>query len=153
MRSKNKENNYETEISRHRRCGRRSVNVLSMRQLQKSRALGGRNLRTRSQALVNDELLIDFNADSYWHFIQYNIDWERVCGCIITHSHPDHLYPAEVEIAKPSLSNQHRRIDFYSAKSGYDMLMTEVPGTKGQASATLIRAENPSLSTGSGSTL
>ena len=58
---------------------------------KKSRALGGRNLRTRSQALVNDELLIDFNADSYWHFIQYNIDWERVCGCIITHSHPDHF--------------------------------------------------------------
>ena len=53
------------------------------------------------------------------------------------------MYPAEVEIAKPSLSNQHRRIDFYSAKRGYDMLMTEVPGTKGQASATLIRAGEP----------
>ena len=110
---------------------------------KKSRALGGRNLRTRSQALVNDELLIDFNADSYWHFIQYDIDWERVCGCIITHSPPAHLYPAEVEVAKPSLSNSHRRIDFYSAKSGYDKLMTEVPGTKGQASATLVKAGEP----------
>ena len=110
---------------------------------KKSRELGGRNLRTRSQALVNDELMIDFNADAYWHFVQYNIDCEKICGYIITHSHPDHLYPAEVEIAKPSLSNSHRRADFYAAKSGYDMLMTQVPSTKGQATATLVEAGKP----------
>ena len=107
---------------------------------KKSRALGGRNLRSRSQALINDELLIDFNADSYWHFIQYNIDWERVCGILITHAHPDHLYPAEAEIAKPSLSNAHRQVRFYASQRGYEMLMEWIPMTKGQADATLIEA-------------
>lgn len=110
---------------------------------KKSRELGGKNIRSRSQALVNDELLIDFPADTYWHYLNYGFDCEKICGCIITHSHPDHLYPAEVEIAKPSLSNLHRRIDFYSAQSGYDMLMTQVPCTKEQASATLVEAGKP----------
>lgn len=110
---------------------------------KKSRALGGRNLRTRSQALVNDELMIDFNADAYWHFVNYNIDCEKICGYIITHSHPDHLYPAEAEIAKPSLSNAHRRADFYSAKSGYDLLAPQVEQTSGQATATLVEAGKP----------
>lgn len=110
---------------------------------KKSRELGGRNIRTRSQALVNDELLIDFPADTYWHYLKYGFDCEKICGCIITHSHPDHLYPAEVEVAKPSLSNAHRRIDFYASQSGYDMLMTQVPCTKGQATATLVEAGKP----------
>lgn len=107
---------------------------------KESRALGGKNLRSRSQALVNDELLIDFPADTYWHFIKYNFDCEKICGCIITHSHPDHLYPAEVEITKPSLSNQHRVAKFYAAESGYDLLMQQVPNTKGQSEAYLVEA-------------
>ncbi|MDE7454836.1 MAG: hypothetical protein K2M64_03295 [Clostridia bacterium] len=107
---------------------------------KKSRALGGRNIRSRSQALINDELLIDFPADTYWHFITYNFDCEKICGCIITHSHPDHLYPAEVEIAKPSLSNKHSVAKFYAAQQGYDLLMTQVPCTKGQAEATLVES-------------
>lgn len=105
---------------------------------KESRALGGKNIRSRSQALINDELLIDFPADTYWHFINYNFDCENICGCIITHSHPDHLYPAEVEIAKPSLSHEHRVIEFYADQSGYDMLMAQVPQTKGNAAAHLI---------------
>lgn len=36
---------------------------------EKSRREGGRNLRSRSQALVDDELLLDFPADTVWHFI------------------------------------------------------------------------------------
>ena len=36
---------------------------------REARALGGKNIRTRSQALVNDDLLIDFPADTYMHFL------------------------------------------------------------------------------------
>ena len=32
-----------------------------------SQKLGGRNIRSRSQALVNGELLLDFNADTVRH--------------------------------------------------------------------------------------
>ena len=39
---------------------------------KEAREKGGRHIRTRSQALIDDDLLIDFNADSYslpalWH--------------------------------------------------------------------------------------
>ena len=105
---------------------------------KQSRALGGKNIRSRSQALINDELLIDFPADTFWHFIKYNFDCENICGCIITHSHSDHLYPAEAEIAKPSLSHEHRVIKFYADKSGYDLLLRQVSQTNGNAAVHLI---------------
>ena len=57
--------------------------------------LGGRNLRSRSQALVNDDLLIDFPCDTYEHFIQNNIDTAKIKNLLITHVHGDHLYPHE----------------------------------------------------------
>lgn len=51
-----------------------------------------RNIRTRSQALINDDLLIDFPADSYMHFLYNNIEADKIKYLIVTHSHQDHLY-------------------------------------------------------------
>ena len=31
---------------------------------------GGRNIMTRSQMLVNDDLLVDFSGDTYQHFLK-----------------------------------------------------------------------------------
>lgn len=45
---------------------------------KRSRVLGGKNIRTRSQALVDDTLLIDFNADTYMHFLTYNVPLEKI---------------------------------------------------------------------------
>lgn len=57
---------------------------------------GGRNLRSRSQMLVNDDLLIDFPPDTVWHAHKYGIDWSKIGNCLITHSHSDHLYPEDI---------------------------------------------------------
>lgn len=89
---------------------------------KKSRAAGGRNLRTRSQALVDDKIMIDFNPDTVTHTMTYGIDWEKIEGVIITHSHSDHLYPEDAGIATGCYSHDHRKINFYSGKAGYDML-------------------------------
>ena len=53
--------------------------------------LGGRALRSRSQALVDGELLLDYNADTVCHSLRYRIDWEKIGDCLITHSHSDHI--------------------------------------------------------------
>ena len=37
---------------------------------RKAMAAGGRNIMTRSQALVDDKLLIDLNSETYTHFLQ-----------------------------------------------------------------------------------
>lgn len=61
-----------------------------------ARALGGKNIRTRSQALVDNTLLLDFPADTYWHSIRYNTDLSCLKNILITHSHEDHLYPLDL---------------------------------------------------------
>lgn len=89
---------------------------------KKAMKQGGRNLRSRSQALINDDLLIDFPADTVWHFQRFGFDWSKITDCIITHSHCDHLYPDDVTMAEPMYSHEHRPLHFHAAKSGYEKL-------------------------------
>ncbi len=107
---------------------------------RRSRALGGRNIRSRSQAIINDELLLDFPPDTVWHSIQYGLDWEKIGDCLITHSHSDHLYPEDVEMAEADYTGEHRVLHFYAAKDGYEKLrrMTERPTMHGEADVKLI---------------
>lgn len=62
---------------------------------KKAKLLGGKNIRTRSQILVNDDLLIDFPMDSYFHMITNKLDFSNIQNIFITHSHMDHCYPME----------------------------------------------------------
>lgn len=59
---------------------------------EKARRLGGRNIRSRSQALVDESLLIDFPADTLYHVYSFGLQLHKIKNVIITHSHPDHLY-------------------------------------------------------------
>lgn len=63
---------------------------------KKARLSGGRNIRTRSQAIIDRKLLIDFPADTYIHSLNYNIELSRIHTCLITHNHEDHLYTDEL---------------------------------------------------------
>ena len=65
---------------------------------KKARKNKGRDIRTRSQAIIDDTLLIDFNADTYAHALKYDIELSKIEHCIITHSHLDHLYPSELNM-------------------------------------------------------
>ena len=59
---------------------------------EKARKAGGKNIRTRSQSVINDELLIDFPADTYLHVLHQGLPLHKIYHCIITHSHQDHFY-------------------------------------------------------------
>ena len=63
---------------------------------QKAKALGGKNIRSRSQALINDDLLIDFGPDAFWHMCRYGLDLAKVRTLLITHAHEDHYTPSEL---------------------------------------------------------
>ena len=65
---------------------------------QKARAIGGKNIRTRSQSLINDELLLDLPADTYHHFLQNNIEGHKIKYLFVTHSHEDHFYMDELNV-------------------------------------------------------
>lgn len=62
-----------------------------------ARRLGGRNIRSRTQSLVDNSLLIDFPADTYYHFEKYEISSLDIENCLITHIHSDHFYTPEFE--------------------------------------------------------
>ena len=94
---------------------------------QRSRERGGRNIRTRSQALIDDNILVDFPADTYMHFLKHQVPLSKIKTCIVTHSHSDHLYPAEIEMRKEGFAHvaSEEPLTFYVGESGYQML-TEV---------------------------
>jgi phosphoribosyl 1,2-cyclic phosphate phosphodiesterase len=58
---------------------------------QRARLLGGKSLRKRSAALINDDLLIDLGPDIMAASQTHNIPLTNVCYCLQTHPHADHL--------------------------------------------------------------
>lgn len=56
----------------------------------------GKNIRSRSQAIINDELLIDFGPESYYHMFKYDVRLDKIHHILITHSHSDHFYANEL---------------------------------------------------------
>ena len=58
---------------------------------RRSLKLGGKNIRTRAQALIDGELLVDFGCDTYEHFIKEGRTLWDIKNILLTHSHPDHL--------------------------------------------------------------
>ncbi len=92
---------------------------------ENSRKAGGRNIRTRSQALIDDKILIDFPSDTYEHFLKYNVPFKKIRNCILTHSHMDHLYKEEVTLKKRRFAyvyEDERPLVFYSDKAGYEAI-------------------------------
>lgn len=57
---------------------------------------GGKDIRTRTQILVNEDVLVDFPADTYLHKIRDGLDLSKVRYLLITHSHQDHFYPQDL---------------------------------------------------------
>ncbi len=62
---------------------------------QRAKARGGKDVRTRSQILLDDDALFDFPMDTYMHMLRYKLDLSRIKRVLITHSHMDHCYPQE----------------------------------------------------------
>jgi phosphoribosyl 1,2-cyclic phosphate phosphodiesterase len=58
---------------------------------QGARAEGGRSLRKRSSALVNDDLLIDLGPDIMAAAQMHQLDLTKVGYCLQTHPHADHM--------------------------------------------------------------
>lgn len=62
------------------------------------RNLGGKNLRARTQAVIDGDLLIDYSPDTYMNAIRFNLDLSKIKHLLVTHTHLDHFAPAELEL-------------------------------------------------------
>lgn len=74
---------------------------------RKARQLSGKNIRTRSQALINDDLLLDLPPDNYLHSLYFGLDLSRVRILLVTHSHADHCYMPDLELLREPFSHTY----------------------------------------------
>ena len=77
----------------------------SCKHCEYARLHGGMDVRTRSQAMIDDALLIDFPADTYMHVLNHGLPLRKIHHCIITHSHADHLYPEDFSMRGKGFAN------------------------------------------------
>ncbi len=75
------------------------------RACQRAREKGGKNIRSRSSALINNDLLIDFPPDTYMHTISNGIFLSRIKYLLITHSHQDHFYLEDLALRAPPFAH------------------------------------------------
>ena len=58
---------------------------------ERARRRGGKNFRTRSQALIDDTILLDLPGDTLAHANRFGLELGRVNHLLITHAHLDHF--------------------------------------------------------------
>lgn len=95
---------------------------------KKSRMLGGKNIRTRCQALIDDKILIDLPADTYFHSIMFGIELSKIKTCLITHDHSDHLYTPELWCRSKGVAHMDDEapLTLYATRSGYRQIIDTV---------------------------
>lgn len=91
----------------------------------------GRNIRTRSQAIIDGKLLIDFGPDTYLHSLEYNLQLADIEVCLVTHSHDDHLYLEDLRARRRSRANLREgtpALKVYGGKGVKDILEPKASG-------------------------
>jgi len=110
---------------------------------KRSMELGGKNIRTRSQAIIDNTLLIDFPPDTYWHFIKNKLPMDKITNCLVTHSHQDHLYAPDIFMRKKGFANFKEPkpvLNFYIGKDGVKKINEVVTGCNmSEVKANLIK--------------
>ena len=66
-----------------------------------AREKGGKEIRTRSGAIIDGKIKLDFCPDSYAHMLQYHLDYSKLHSVLITHTHPDHFYLSDLIRVSP----------------------------------------------------
>ena len=109
-----------------------------------ARSLGGKNIRTRSQALVNEDLLIDLTPDTNMHSLVYGLDLSKVNHLLVTHSHSDHFNPTDLEMVREPYA--HERPDIfhvYGNERVREKIWGNVPGMSGDNTKLDIHTAKP----------
>lgn len=95
---------------------------------RRARATGGKNVRTRASAMINDDLKVDLPPDTYYHVIKYGLELAKVEHLLVTHTHQDHFYFEELamrrkpfaEILDAGVLNVYGNGEVYNRVRGLD---------------------------------
>ena len=99
---------------------------------RKALEVRGKEIKTRSQALLDDKILIDFPADTYMHILNYGLDLRNIHHCIITHSHSDHLYPDDFWCRFKGIAHDiaEEPLNVYVTEAGYNEVFDRIGNTE-----------------------
>lgn len=67
--------------------------------------VGGKEIRTRTQALIDETVLIDFPADTYAHKIYDGLPLSDLEHLVVTHSHHDHFFAEDIMMRMTGYAN------------------------------------------------
>ncbi|KFF30939.1 MBL fold metallo-hydrolase [Bifidobacterium bombi] len=83
-----------------------------------AREVGGKEIRTQSQALIDDSVLLDFPGDTYFHYIQYKFDLPAITTLFVTHWHSDHFYGEDLAYRMSAYANDNpTHMDVYGSEA------------------------------------
>lgn len=99
---------------------------------RKAMAAGGRNIMTRSQALIDDRLLIDLNSETYTHFLQLGRTLWDIEHVLITHAHCDHFTFEEFccRCAGGTKTVKTEKLKVYSSRGAIDRMWASLNARK-----------------------
>ncbi len=89
---------------------------------ERARKAGGKNIQTRSQAIIDDSLLIDLPPDTYMHILHGELNLNNVEHCLITHPHQDHFYPDELSMREPGFCVVDKPLTLYSGETAHNII-------------------------------
>lgn len=80
---------------------------------EKTRKLGGKNIRTRSQGCIDGKILLDLSPDTYIHAINGGLEMREIDTILITHAHPDHFYWEILKELVPGFAQRKETFPIY----------------------------------------
>lgn len=91
---------------------------------RRAMALGGRNVMTQAQVLIDDQLLVDFSGDTYHHFLNLGKTLWDIEHVLITHSHIDHFTFESFALRAKSNAHNTRteKMKFYTSQGVIDKM-------------------------------
>ena len=84
---------------------------------KEAREKGDRFIRARAQALINDDLLVDFGPDTYQSALKWGYNLADLGYVLITHTHADHFTPTELHNRQIGFSYgmKYETLNFYGS--------------------------------------
>jgi len=94
-----------------------------------ARKLGGKNIRTRSGALIDGTVKVDFGPDTYSQMHREALDLGSITTLVFTHEHDDHFSPAELQYRKSMFvaGQQPEPLSVYGNQHVIDTLASTYP--------------------------
>lgn len=92
---------------------------------------GGRELRSRAQAMIDGKIMLDFGPDTYYHSMRDGVDLSDLRYCLITHAHEDHLLKDEFALRKKGfalLKEDTPMLEIFGGKGVKDALSPDEDG-------------------------